>query len=83
MKLTDQEFENEKRYQGLMYFVRKMLDEGIITKAEYLSICSDYAGRLSPKTGNLLPMNGLLCTPDRVMNEEKKAETGKIITEQE
>lgn len=59
MRLTPEEFEAEKRYQGLMYFVKRMLRESLISDCEYEQIATDYAARLSPKTGSLLAINEL------------------------
>ncbi len=68
MRMTEAEFENEKRYQGLMYFLKRMLREGLIFEEEYRQLCTEYARRLSPKTGTLLAINNLICEPFRVMN---------------
>ena len=68
MRLTQEEFEAEKRYQGLMYFVKQMLRDGLISDCEFEQIAADYAARFSPKTGTLLARNNLLCEPFRVMN---------------
>ncbi len=66
--MTEAEFENEKRYQGLMYFLKRMLREGLILEEEYRQLCTEYASRLSPKTGTLLALNNLICEPFRAMN---------------
>ena len=60
MTLTGEEFEREKRYQVLMCLVRQMLSSGLITREEYTQTAVLYAARLSPKTGSLLALNGLL-----------------------
>lgn len=75
MRLTRDEFEAEKRYQGLMYFVKKMLRDGLISEGEFEQIRDDYAARISPKTGTLLAGNDLLCARDRVMNGVGKEAT--------
>ena len=68
MRMTEAEFENEKRYQGLVYFLKQMLRDGLISEDEYCQLCTEYAQRFSPKTGTLLARNNLLCGPFRVMN---------------
>jgi len=75
MRLTPEEFEAEKRYQGLIHFVKQMLREGLISDDEFEQICADYAARFSPKTGTLLARNELLYTRNRVnMGVGKEAE---------
>lgn len=54
-----------KDYQGLMYFVKQMLRDGLITDCEFEQIASEYAAKLSPKTGTLLARNELLCVRNR------------------
>lgn len=68
MRLTPEEFEAEKKYQGLMYFVKMMLRDGLISDCEYEQIAADYAARFSPRTGPLLAKINLQCVPKRVMN---------------
>ena len=68
MRMTEEEFDRKNRYQGLMYFVKKMWREGLITDEEYCQISTDYARSISPKTGSLLAVNDLLSDPKRVMN---------------
>ena len=68
MRMTEAEFESEKRYQGLVYFLKQMLRDGLISEDEYCQLCTEYAQRFSPKTGTLLARNNLLCEPFRVMN---------------
>ncbi len=60
MRLTRTEFENELKYQGMMYFVRKMLREGLLSDSEFRRISASCAERFSPKTGELLARNDLL-----------------------
>ena len=38
MRLTADEFDRERRYQTVMYFIRQMLDQGLITEEEYRQI---------------------------------------------
>ena len=72
MRMTKAEFENERRYQGLMYFLKQMLRDGLIFEDEYCQLCTEYAQRLSPKTGALLARIDLICEPKRVMNSTGK-----------
>ena len=65
MTLSAEEFEAEKRYQVLMSLVHQMLSEGLLTVGEYTQIATKYAARISPKTGSLLALNGLLFLEDR------------------
>ena len=58
--MTETEFENERRFQGLMYFIRAMLRDGLIADAEFERASEGYVARLSPKTGKLLARNDLL-----------------------
>ena len=66
MILTAEEFEAEKRYQGLMSLVGSMVRDGLISETEYECIAAEYAARLSPITGTLLAENELLCIQTRV-----------------
>ena len=72
MQLTQEEFDREKRYLGLMHFAKQMLRDGLITEDEYRTISADYARQLSPKTGALLARIDLICEPKRVMNSTGK-----------
>lgn len=72
MQLTQEEFDREKRYLGLMLFAKQMLRDGLITEDEYRTISADYARQLSPKTGALLARIDLICEPKRVMNSTGK-----------
>ncbi len=65
MIFSKEEFDRERAYQGMMYFVRGMLFNGLISDQEFEKISEDYAKRLSPKTGTLLSMNNLLCVENR------------------
>lgn len=67
MRMTQEEFDRENRYQGLMYFVNQMRRDGLITAEEYCEISTEYARKLSPKTGTLLALNDLLSSPKRVI----------------
>ena len=77
MRLTPEEFEAEKKYQGLMHFVKIMLRDGLISPGEYEQISADYADRFSPKTGSLLARNDLLCVQTRA-NIGRGKEAGNL-----
>lgn len=68
MRMTKQEFENEKRYELLMYQVKKMLKAGLISEDEFCEIETKYRQKYSPKSGGLLIIKDLLCERIRVMN---------------
>ena len=38
MRMTEEEFSRESRYQVLMHFIRKMLTDGLISEEEYCQI---------------------------------------------
>ena len=38
MKMTADEFDRELRYQAVMIFVRKMLEQGLINEEEYTPV---------------------------------------------
>lgn len=65
MIFSKEEFDRETTYQGMMYFVRNMLLNGLISDQEFEKISEEYYKRLSPKTGTLLSMNTLLCVENR------------------
>lgn len=65
MRMTEEEFDRERRYQTIMHFVRKMLDEGLISEEEYREIDTRNRQKLRPKTGDLLSGKFLLCASDR------------------
>lgn len=60
MTLTQSQFIAETRYQVLMYLVRRMLREGLLTREEYTKIAAGYADAFSPPTGDLLATDSLL-----------------------
>ncbi len=65
MIFSNEEFDRERTYQGMMYFVRGMLFSGLISEQEFEKISEDYYKKLAPKTGTLLSMNNLLCVKNR------------------
>ena len=72
MQLTQEEFDREKRYLGLLHFLKQMRRDGLISDDEYRQINAEYAHTYSPKTGALLARIDLLCEPKRVMNSAGK-----------
>ena len=51
--MSREEFRNEKLYQTTMYFVRKMLSEGIISEEEYRQIDTIFLEKYKPVFGTL------------------------------
>lgn len=54
MRMTGEELSREAQYQATMHWVRKMLEEGLISEEEYRQIDTKNRQKLRPKTGNLL-----------------------------
>ncbi|MBQ8092940.1 MAG: hypothetical protein IJ242_05120 [Clostridia bacterium] len=79
MRMSEEQFDRERRYQVAMYFVRRMLDEGLISQEEYCQIDTKNLGKFKPVTGNLLSGNFLLCASFRAtMKLGKEAQSVKI-----
>ena len=72
MRMTEAEFENERRYQMLMYHVKRMLRSGVITEEEFLEIDTRYRQKYRPKSGGLSVRKDLLIERKRVMNSAGK-----------
>lgn len=72
MRMTEAEFENERRYQMLMYHVKRMLRSGIISEEEFLEIDTRYCQKYRPKSGGLSVRKDLLIERKRVMNSAGK-----------
>ena len=68
MRMTKQEFENEKRYELLMHQAKRMLRAGLISEDEFCEIETKYRQKYSPKSGGLLIIKDLICARKRVMN---------------
>ncbi len=51
--MSREEFRNEKLYQTTMYFVRKILSEGIISEEEYRQIDTIFLEKYKPVFGTL------------------------------
>ena len=74
--MTQEEFDRERRYQTIMHFVRKMLEEGLISEEEYHQIDTRNRQNLRPKTGDLLSGKFLQCASKRVIyGSGKEAES--------
>ena len=69
MRMTQAEFDREKRYQVVMHFVRKMLHDGLISEEEYRQIDTKNRLELHPKTGDLISQN--LSPPHRSLSPGK------------
>ncbi len=65
MRMTEEEFSRESRYQVLMHFIRKMLSDGLISEEEYCQIDTKYREKFLPITGDLLSGRTLLSSPNR------------------
>lgn len=74
MRMTAGEFEREKQYQTVMHFVRKLLEEGLISKEEYCQIDTRNLEKWEPKTGSLLSGKFLIYAENRAnMSHGKEA----------
>ena len=65
MQMTAEEFDRERRYQTVMLFVRKMLEQGLITEEEYCRIDTKNRAKFQPVTGTLLSGKSLLFKENR------------------
>lgn len=65
MRMTEEEFSRESRYQVLMHFIRKMLTDGLISEEEYCQIDTKYREKFLPITGDLLSGRTLLSSQNR------------------
>lgn len=65
MRMTADEFSRELSYQTVMVFVRKMLDQGLITQEEYCQIDTKNRAKFRPVTGTLLSGKRLLLMGNR------------------
>ena len=72
MKMTADEFDRELRYQAVMIFVRKMLDQGLITEEEYYQIDTKNRAKFLPITSDLLSGRNLLYASGRANMEAGK-----------
>ena len=65
MRMTANELERERKYQTVMVFVRKMLEQGLITEEEYCQIDTKNRAKFRPVTGTLLSEKSLLFRENR------------------
>ena len=73
--MTPEEFDRERRYQTITYFMKKLLRQGLISEEEFVRIDTENRVKLKPATGSLLSGKFLLCTSDRVnMGAGKEAD---------
>ena len=63
MRLTMAEFDREVHYQLSMYFIRRMLDEDMISVEEFILLEAQKNEKFHPFIGSLLSMKFLLCVP--------------------
>ena len=74
MRMTAEEFERERQYQTVMHFVRKLLEEGLISEEEYCQIDTRNLEKWGPKTGSLLSGKFLIYAENRAnMSHGKEA----------
>ena len=75
MRMTPEEFDRERRYQTVTFFMKKLLREGLISEEEFVQIDTKNRARFRPFTGSLLSGKFLLCTSNRGnMGPGKEAE---------
>ncbi len=65
MRMTPEEFDRERRYQTVTFFMKKLLREGLISEEEFVQIDTKNRSRFRPFTGSLLSGKFLLCTSNR------------------
>ena len=76
MRMTEAEFEQEFQYQTITYFIKKLLEEGVISEEEFLSIDAENREKYRPVTGALLSGKSLICVPNRAnICTEKEAQS--------
>ena len=75
MRMTQAEFDGERRYQTVTYFLKKMLLDGLITEEEFCQIDTGNREKFKPVSGDLLSGKFLLCSCFRAnMGAGKEAE---------
>ena len=65
MRLTEEEFARELRYQSATYFLRQMLDQGLISAEEYRQIDTRNCENMRPFTGSIISGKFLICAEIR------------------
>ena len=76
MRMTQEEFDRERRYQTAAYFTKKMLLEGLITEEEFYQIDTRNREKYKPFSGSLLSGKFLLCASKRAnIGLRKEAES--------
>lgn len=66
MRMTQEEFDRERRYQTVTYFLKQLLQRGLISEEEFCQIDTRNREKFKPFTGTLLSGKFLLCTENRV-----------------
>ncbi len=61
MRMTKDEFRNEYLYNSTMGWVRKMLEEGLITEEDYWIINTRMKAKYQPISDGLISENELIC----------------------
>ena len=65
MRVTQEEFDREWRYLVIMFFVGKMLRQGLITEEEYREIGEKNRQKYCPVIGGLLSEKNLIYRQSR------------------
>ena len=65
MRMTKQEFRNERLYNSTMVQVKKMMKLGLITEPEYWRINTKMKEKYRPVSNGLVSENELLCAVNR------------------
>ncbi len=65
MRMTKDEFRNEYLFNSTMGWVRKMLEEGLITEEDYWKINARMKAKYRPISDGLISENELLCAKMR------------------
>ena len=82
MRMSEDEFGRECGYQTTAYFLRKMLDEGLISESEYMLAEEKFRRKYHPVTGSLLSGKFLLCVQNRAnIGIDKEGKTNEEYSE--
>lgn len=72
MKITQQEFEREHKYQMTMLHVRGMFKEGLISEKEYREIDTRMIAKYAPVSGGTFSEINLLLSEERANMDHAK-----------
>lgn len=82
MRMTQEEFDRERRYQTVTYFVKQLFQQGLISEEEFCQIDTRNREKYRPFTGSLLSGKFLLCAENRAnMGAGKEAENDAECTQ--